>query len=337
MVRFTFFHLKQLLAMKVILKRMVMLVFGPPVKYIISQMGLHNETNQKLHSLEQRIHDIYPDQWRLNESTLLEIDRIKKVLGLPAGLNMEISKNDMMLLHFINNGFSVDAAVRAYLVRGVSLLDMVSKVAEKRWGSDWARQVGPFLDFASGYGTLERHLISMMPAERIYTADVKTHGVDFQIDKFGVNGVYSSFIPEEFKPAIRFQFIFVASLFSHLPEDLFRRWLTQLWNCLAPGGVLAFTVHDTSLRRSEEDFIYSARSEDSDSVIEDSIKNANVYGTTFVSERYLERCFGDLDLSKDHYTRYKLVSSGLQDIYIVSKAPVTFDNIRFNVYDSEAI
>jgi trans-aconitate methyltransferase len=316
---------------------MVMLVFGPPVKYIISQMGLHNETNQKLHSLEQRIHDIYPDQWRLNESTLLEIDRIKKVLGLPAGLNMEISKNDMMLLHFINNGFSVDAAVRAYLVRGVSLLDMVSKVAEKRWGSDWARQVGPFLDFASGYGTLERHLISMMPAERIYTADVKTHGVDFQIDKFGVNGVYSSFIPEEFKPAIRFQFIFVASLFSHLPEDLFRRWLTQLWNCLAPGGVLAFTVHDTSLRRSEEDFIYSTRSEDSDSVVEDSIKNANVYGTTFVSERYLERCFGDLDLSKDHYTRYKLVSSGLQDIYIVSKAPVTFDNIRFNVYDSEAI
>jgi SAM-dependent methyltransferase len=316
---------------------MVMLVFGPPVKYIISQMGLHNETNQKLHSLEQRIHDIYPDQWRLNESTLLEIDRIKKVLGLPAGLNMEISKNDMMLLHFINNGFSVDAAARAYLVRGVSLLDMVSKVAEKRWGSDWARQAGPFLDFASGYGTLERHLISMMPAERIYTADVKTHGVDFQIDKFGVNGIYSSFIPEEFRPAIRFQFIFVASLFSHLPEDLFRRWLTQLWNCLAPGGVLAFTVHDTSLRRSEEDFIYSARSEDSDSVIEDSIKNANVYGTTFVSERYLERCFGDLGLSKDHYTRYKLVSSGLQDIYIVSKAPVTFDNIRFNVYDSEAI
>jgi SAM-dependent methyltransferase len=316
---------------------MVMLVFGPPVKYIISQMGLHNETNQKLHSLEQRIHDIYPDQWRLNESTLLEIDRIKKVLGLPAGLNMEISKNDMMLLHFINNGFSVDAAARAYLVRGVSLLDMVSKVAEKRWGSDWARQAGPFLDFASGYGTLERHLISMMPAERIYTADVKTHGVDFQIDKFGVNGIYSSFIPEEFRPAIRFQFIFVASLFSHLPEDLFRRWLTQLWNCLAPGGVLAFTVHDTSLRRSEEDFIYSARSEDSDSVIEDSIKNANVYGTTFVSERYLERCFGDLGLGKDHYTRYKLVSSGLQDIYIVSKAPVTFDNIRFNVYDSEAI
>lgn len=316
---------------------MVMLVFGPPVKYIISQMGLHNETNQKLHSLEQRIHDIYPDQWRVNESTLLEIDRIKKVLGLPAGLNTEISKNDMMLLHFINNGFSVDAAMRAYLVRGVSLLDMVSKVAEKRWGRNWAMQAGPFLDFASGYGTLERHLINVMPAEDIYTADVKKHGVDFQIDKFGVNGIYSSFIPEEFRPAIRFQFIFVASLFSHLPEDLFRRWLTQLWNCLAPGGVLAFTVHDTSLRHSDEDFIYSTRSEDSDSVVEDSIKNASVYGTTFVSESYLRRCFGDLGLNKEHYTRYKLVSSGLQDIYIVSKAPVAFDNIAFNVYDSEAI
>ena len=323
--------------MKVILKRMIMLVFGPPVKYIISQMGLHKETNQKLHSLEQRIHDIYPDQWLLNESTQQEIERVKAVLGLPAGLNTEISKNDMMLLHFINNGFSVEAAVRAYVVRGVSLLDMVVKVAEKRWGRNWALHAGPFLDFASGYGTLERHLINVMPAEHIYTADVKKHGVDFQIDKFGVNGIYSSFVPEEFRPGIRFQFIFVASLFSHLPEDLFRRWLAQLWSCVAPGGVFAFTVHDTSLRHSEADFIYSQQSEDSNSVVEDSIRNANLYGTTFVSEAYLEACFGDLGLGKEHYTRYKLVSSGLQDVYIVSKSSATFDNIRFNVYDSETI
>ncbi|WP_353720060.1 hypothetical protein [Dyadobacter sp. 676] len=323
--------------MKVILKKMVMLVFGPPVKYIISQMALHRETNQKLHALEQRIHDIYPDEWRLNEATLLEIERVKKVLALPSRLDMGISKNDMMLLHFINNGFSVEAAVRAYLVRGVSLLDMVSKIAEKRWGSGWAREAGPFLDFASGYGTLERHLVHVMRPEHIYTADVKKHGVDFQIERFGVNGIVSSFIPEEFRPGMKFPFIFVASLFSHLPEDLFRRWLIQLLNCLAPLGVLAFTVHDTSLCNSDDDFIYSTQSEDSDSVVEDSIKNASVYGTTFVSENYLSRCFSDLGLAKENYTRYRKISSGLQDIYIVSKAPVTFDNIRFNAYDSEAI
>lgn len=323
--------------MKIILKKMVMLVFGPPVKYIISQMGLHNETNQKLHSLEQRIHDIYPDQWRLNEGTLHEIERVKKVLGLPPRLNTDISKNDMMLLHFINNGFSVEAAVRAYLVRGVGLLDMVRKIAEKRWGSHWTQQAGPFLDFASGYGTLERHLVHVMPAEQIYTADVKKHGVDFQVETFGVNGLPSSFVPEEFLPAMKFRFIFVASLFSHLPEDLFRRWLKKLWNCLAPHGVLAFTVHDTSLRHSDQDFIYSVQSEDSDSVAEDSIKNASVYGTTFVSENYLSHCFAELGLTAENYTRYKRISSGLQDVYIVSEAPVAFDGIRFNAYDSEAI
>lgn len=316
---------------------MVMLVFGPPVKYIISQMALHRETDQKLHSLEQRIHDIYPDQWRLNEGTLIEIERIKKVLGLPLHLNTEISKNDMMLLHFINNGFSVEAAVRAYLVRGVSLLDMVSKIAEKRWGTRWMEHAGPFLDFASGYGTLERHLVHVMPSEQIYTADVKKHGVDFQIEHFGVNGIQSSFVPEEFRPPIKFRFIFVASLFSHLPEDLFRRWLKQLWNCLEPHGVLAFTVHDTSLCNSDRDFVYSTLSEDSNSVAEDSIKNANVYGTTFVSENYLSRCFADLDLARENYTRYRKVSSGLQDVYIVSEAPIAFDDIRFNAYDSEAI
>ncbi|GGN11522.1 hypothetical protein GCM10010967_54270 [Dyadobacter beijingensis] len=323
--------------MKVLLKKAVMLVFGPPVKYIISQMALHKETNQKLHALEQRIHDIYPDEWRLNEHTLQEIERIKVVLGLPHGLNTEISKNDMMLLHFINNGFSVEAAVRAYLVRGVSLLDMVRKIAEKRWGSRWPTQAGPFLDFASGYGTLERYLVHAMPAEDIFTADVKKHGVDFQTEHFGVNGIHSSFIPEEFRPAIRFQFIFVASLFSHLPEDLFKKWLKQLWNCLAPQGVFAFTVHDTALCHSDRDFIYSTRSEDSDSVVEDSIRNASVYGTTYVSEHYLARCFAELGLTKQNYTRYRQVSSGLQDIYIVSKAQESFENIRFNVYDSEAV
>lgn len=323
--------------MKVILKKMVMLVFGPPVKYIISQMALHKETNQKLHALEQRVHDIYPDEWRLNEGILQEVERVKKVLGLPDGLNTEISKNDMMLLHFINNGFSVEAAVRAYLVRGVSLLDMVSKIGEKRWGKHWEHHAGPFLDFASGYGTLERHLVHVMPAQQIYTADVKKHGVDFQTEKFGVNGIHSSFVPEEFRPAMSFRFIFVASLFSHLPEDLFKRWLKQLWNCLVPDGVLAFTVHDTSLRYSSQDFIFSTQSEDSDSVVEDSIKNASVYGTTFVSEHYLAQCFSALGLTKESYTRYRQTSSGLQDIYIVSKAPVQFDSIRFNVYDSEVI
>lgn len=323
--------------MKVILKKVVMLVFGPPVKYIISQMALHKETDQKLHSLEQRIHDIYPDQWRLNETTLLEIERIKKVLRLPADLNTEISKNDMMLLHFINNGFSVEAAVRAYLVRGVSLLDMVSKIGEKRWGRNWADEAGPLLDFASGYGTLERHLVHVMNPDDIYTADVKKHGVDFQIEKFGVKGIQSSFVPEEFRPAIPFRFIFVASLFSHLPEDLFRRWLKQMWNCLAPDGVLAFTVHDTSLCHSGQDFVYSNHSEDSNSVAEDCIRNSKVYGTTFVSENYLARCFYELGLTRRNYTRYRQISSGLQDLYIVSKSPASFDNIHFNAYDSEAI
>lgn len=323
--------------MKRILKKIVMLTFGPPVKYIISQMALHKETNHKLHFLEQRIQDIYPDQWVLHESTLREIDRIKKVLGLPECLDAGISKNDMMVLHFINNGFPIDAAVRAYLVRGASLLDIVTKTAEKKWGPRWTQQARPFLDFASGYGTLERHLVHVLPPHDIYTADIKRQGVDFQVERFGVNGIESSFAPEEFRPAIQFRFIFVASLFSHLPEDLFRRWLKQLWGCLAPDGILVFTVHDASLQQSDRDFMYVTASEDTDSVVADSIQNAAFYGTTFVSERFISDCFAELGIGKENYTRYRRVSSGLQDIYIVSKDGSPFEGISYNSYDSEAL
>jgi SAM-dependent methyltransferase len=320
-----------------ILKKAVLMTLGPPVKYIISQMGIHDEVNHKINFIEQTIQDIYPDQWIFSEETLQEIERLKCIFELPDSLDMGISKNDMMVRHYINNGFDVKAATRAYLVRGLGLMDIVEKVAERKWGRAWPFKIGPFLDFASGYGTLERHLVHYISADDIYTSDIKEMGIRFQTEKFKVNGISSSFRPEEFEPGIKFKFIFVASLFSHLPENLFIKWLKQLWDNLDNEGVLVFTVHDISLITAQTDFFYSPVSEDSHSVVKDRLLKPESYGTAYVSEEFLRKCFEEMGLTDGHYARYRKCSGGLQDVYIVSRGTDRFEGIRFNTYDSELI
>lgn len=320
-----------------ILKKAVLMTLGPPVKYIISQMGIHDEVNHKISFIEQTVQDIYPDQWIFSDEILQEIDRLKRIFDLPRNLDMGISKNDMMVRHYINNGFDAKSAIRAYLVRGLGLLDIVEKVAERKWGRAWPFKIGPFLDFASGYGTLERHLVNIVSPDDIYTSDIKEMGIRFQVDKFKVNGISSSFRPEEFQPGIKFKFIFVASLFSHLPENLFVKWLKQLWDTLDKDGVLVFTVHDISLITSQKNFAYFPVSEDSQSVVKDRLLKPESYGTAYVSEGYLRKCFQEMGLVAGNYARYRKCSGGLQDVYIVSRDTDRFEGIRFNTYDSELI
>ncbi|MGO9954693.1 MAG: hypothetical protein ACLP50_01710 [Solirubrobacteraceae bacterium] len=47
----------------------------------------------------------------------------------------------------------------------------------------------------------------------------------------------------------RFDLVFVASPFTYLPDRAFGAWLSKLWELVAPGGVLAFSVHDEVLNR----------------------------------------------------------------------------------------
>jgi alkanesulfonate monooxygenase SsuD/methylene tetrahydromethanopterin reductase-like flavin-dependent oxidoreductase (luciferase family) len=45
-------------------------------------------------------------------------------------------------------------------------------------------------------------------------------------------------------PDTKFDFIWVASLFSHLSGPLFDAWLAKLSDSLSPRAVLCFSVHD---------------------------------------------------------------------------------------------
>jgi SAM-dependent methyltransferase len=64
-------------------------------------------------------------------------------------------------------------------------------------------------------------------------------------------------VPEELEVGRDYDFIYVMSLFSHLPARTFTRWILALLACLKPGGYLLFTTHGPSAIERSPDFFGS--------------------------------------------------------------------------------
>lgn len=167
-----------------------------------------------------------------------------------------------------------------------------------RGGSDDADKIRKFmaansikkdarvLEFASGYGRITRHLKNDL--ENLTVCDIHPEAVKFTSERLGVRSILSSAIPAELKTNEKFDFIFVVSLFSHLPEHTFGAWLSKLYSMLAPGGVLNFSTHgefaaerDATIKKlidCPEGFGFSPHSEQED-------LDTATYGTAAISTR----------------------------------------------------
>jgi SAM-dependent methyltransferase len=215
----------------------------------------------------------------------------------------------------------------AYLQTGLNARNIITKLAAHKYGS--TDNVESMLDFASGYGRVTRFLVNDFNPEKIWVSDIKENGVQFQKEVFGVNGVNSSYVPEEFQPGRKFQVIFVGSLFSHLPDDLFNRWLSQLHSLLNENGLLIFSVLDLERHGSPdaEYFEYKMVSEDQAfSDVNDSIKEISNYGMAYVSKKYMDDSLTKIEVQKDQFYVYKNSFGTIQDVYAVSKDSNTFND-----------
>jgi SAM-dependent methyltransferase len=255
-------------------------------------------------------------------------------LGLePGGVDLAIDPGDEML------GFLVQAcqgdrerAQYAYFQSGASIADAMAQVLGWRFGQPG--RVGKLLDFASGYGRVTRFLLRLLPAERVWVSDVYAEGVSFQQRRFGVHGIVSTVRPEDFAAAAAgaaFDAILVTSLFTHLPEERFVAWLQALMSLLAPGGVLAFSVHDRCLLPAGEKLppgglLFQEISESG------SLPGAE-YGSTWVSEgfvrRALDRALGG-GAAKGSLHRLPRGLCNFQDLYVaVPEAGADFSGLAF--------
>ncbi|MGB8635281.1 MAG: class I SAM-dependent methyltransferase [Rhodanobacteraceae bacterium] len=141
------------------------------------------------------------------------------------------------------------------------------------------------LDFACGFGRLIRFLVLEQGRDRIWGAEIQQEALEFVASRFVVRCLNSCPDPSAFDCEESFDIIWVASLFSHLPESLFHQWLRVLFSLLRPGGVLAFSTKPLATAaptqiRSEPGFVYTTESECRE-------LDSCIYGTACVDDAFV--------------------------------------------------
>jgi len=248
-------------------------------------------------------------------ATLTEL--YAQIAGQPAGcdLTTEIHPDCQMLWHSLNHYRDAGWAISQYYVVALQQFFVVNQIIAGLERSGVQPRV---LDFACGFGRLLQFLSHRLPPGHIAGAEIQPKAVAWVAGRFGVEALDSSAEPDRFEPGARYDLIWVASLFSHLPEALFRSWLERLTGLLAPGGVLAFTVHDEVWRPGD-----TALAETGFSFLPQSENNTldpSIYGTTFVTERFVANVLEDR-IGHRNYLRLPRMLAYDQDLYLTANAP----------------
>lgn len=244
-------------------------------------------------------------------------DTLKVVRRIEAGgprLVTAIHPEDEMFLYVLDFAEKLDNPQSHYFAGGERMLNRLRELlARLDLKVEDSRR---FLEFACGYGRFTRHLVRVLDPSRITVCDLYTQAVDFQVEQFGVTGVYSELVPEDLVLPGRYDLIFVASLFSHLPDALFGRWLERLYDALEPGGTLLFSTHGPSCL--PEGRVFPERGILYHKASESRTHSADDYGTSYVTPRYVA------DVVREHTGQDVTleVERGLfniQDVYAVRK------------------
>jgi SAM-dependent methyltransferase len=191
-----------------------------------------------------------------------------------------------------------------------SLLEVLDKIGVK------IEEIDSFLEFACGYGRFTRHLVKIIPPQKITGSDVYKEAVDFQKKMFGVKGFYSGFNPDDITIPEKYDVIFVASLFSHLPLKTWRPWLKKLYQSLNENGVLIFSTHGKSCLVNPSDmpdngFLYSR-------VSESKIHSYDDYGATYVTSAFVHKAIME-ETGQFVLLEVPKCLWNYQDIYIIKR------------------
>ena len=233
-------------------------------------------------------------------------------------LNTFIHAEDEMFLYALAvHGHNPDYAAKVYFLQGFAMLNLVRQIA--KWGFGDIDSIPSFLDFACGYGRFARFLSASLPPDRIWASDLYAEGVAFLSDQLGVNGIVSTADPDDYPCKRHFDFIYVASLFTHLPEKTFARWLARLYRLLTPQGVLVFSVNDESIALAgqsmpPEGFLFLPQSESRS-------HDTQQYGSTWVTEPFIRRTIEHVCGGDHPCLRLPKGLLHFQDLYILPAAP----------------
>lgn len=221
-----------------------------------------------------------------------------------------------MLAHSLRAHRDADAAVSQYFSVAEQQHGVVRGLAQRLF--EHPRSVR-LLDFACGYGRLLRFLVHSLPPANIHAAEIQPDAVEWVRERYGVDARLSTARPRDFDSPRRYDMIWIASLFSHLPDGLFQRWLARLAGLLEDDGVICLSVHDEALlpagmRVPESGLLYIAGSENAG-------LDPSIYGTTFVKGDYVERALEHAFGGPCRVRRLPRLLAHEQDVYVATRSP----------------
>ncbi len=288
--------------------------FRNAVLSILNRDNRIPEMEKRINRLSILVNSLYPEKIIFSEGMDRIFEKFCHEKGI-ASLNKSIAKNDLMF-HFVLHVYSnINRTLYYYLDKGFRQTQICLSLIK----SYLQQEPDSLFDFACGHGNQTRFFVTKFPPEAITVSDIKESAVEFQKKEFGVNGIVSSFVPEDFHITRKFDFILVSSLFSHLNEDLFVRWLKVLYNLVSDKGILLISTHGQHPENQSQEFLYKKSSEDSMFFeFEDSITNTDNYGSTFISENYFFKLLKDASIPQSYCVRYAQLWEG-QDLYVLAK------------------
>lgn len=220
----------------------------------------------------------------------LEAHNMLEQLGSPDSygrwmrINCRIDPRDD-IFHFFSRHPLAGNPIREYLSDGWRTLSELMLLIEEAGCTLTGMQ--HVLEFASGYGRFTRHLVKAIPG-KVDCSDVLPGTAEFLQEQFAVNAYYSSHNPGEINYPRQYDLVFVLSLFTHLPVNMWATWLQNLARGVKPGGLLVFSVHNEEAARQlgvnfGADGSYFVASSESPSL------DGAVYGTTFTTRAFVEQ------------------------------------------------
>ena len=219
-----------------------------------------------------------------------------------------------MLEYSLRHHRDANFAVSQYFNVALQQHNTAQQLLRQLFPADWsARSV---LDFACGYGRHLRFLTLALPPSHVWASEIQRDAVEFVVRVFGVHGLQSVPEPAQFEPWRRFDFIWVASLFSHLPPRLFHAWLEKLVGLLTADGILCFSVHDASEQPLGEAMPQAGIRFISES--ENAELDTASYGTTFVEEGFVREAIDRACIAGHAWLRIPRALASHQDLYLVS-------------------
>jgi SAM-dependent methyltransferase len=199
-----------------------------------------------------------------------------------------------------------------YFRQGQELVWTIEQIAN--WAFPGERDRISVLEFACGYGRIVRHLVRSFPAANVSASDIDAGAVAFVTEQLGVTGKLSAAEPEQLDWDERYDLVVVPSLFSHLPDRTFARWLGFLHGLLTERGVLAFSVHGEELEPGgdfSEGIVYRPINEAPGRL------DPEEYGSATVTEGYVaDRIEGATGARR--YARVERAFWDFQDVYLLT-------------------